>query len=152
MVIRGKSLTCRCEISDLHTRSGNDRGYGPSQSRAHREKHHMKLLATPLQRDLLEHPHVLAKVREEISSIAGVGEESRLPDRNTLKKMKYLGLVLKEGVYTVSKLSLAKARLIGNAKSQQQCFDSTLQFQSILALHYRLQQYRLEAVPTVPSL
>ena len=47
---------------------------------------------------LAQHPRVLAKLRDEISSIAGVGEDSRLPDRNMLKKMKYLGLVTKEGV------------------------------------------------------
>ena len=62
---------------------------------------------------LAQHPHVLAKLREEISSIAGVGEESRLPDRNTLKKMKYLGLVLKEGVCMFSKSALAMGILIG---------------------------------------
>ncbi|CAF9905365.1 MAG: hypothetical protein HETSPECPRED_004969 [Heterodermia speciosa] len=45
---------------------------------------------------LAQHPHVWAKLRKEINSIAGVGEDSRLPDRNMLKRMKYLGLVLKE--------------------------------------------------------
>lgn len=63
---------------------------------------------------LAQHPHVLAKLREDISTIAGLGEESKLPDRNTLKKMKYLALVLKEGVLMFSKLALAKGVLIGN--------------------------------------
>jgi hypothetical protein len=30
--------------------------------------------------------------------MVGVGKGSRLPDRNILKKMKYLNLVLKEGI------------------------------------------------------
>jgi cytochrome P450 len=47
---------------------------------------------------LAQHPDVLEKLRGEISSIVGVEEGSRLPDRNTLKKMKYLNLVFKEGV------------------------------------------------------
>jgi cytochrome P450 len=52
---------------------------------------------------LAQHPDVLAKLRVEIRSIVGVGDDSTLPDRNTLKKMKYLTLVVKEGtspVYT----------------------------------------------------
>jgi hypothetical protein len=30
--------------------------------------------------------------------MVGVGKDSRLPDRNNFKKMKYLNLVLKEGI------------------------------------------------------
>lgn len=58
---------------------------------------------------LAQNPEVLAKLRGEISSIVGVGKESRLPDRNSLKKMKYLNLVFKEGntrVYWVLPLLL----------------------------------------------
>lgn len=47
---------------------------------------------------LAQHPDVLAKLRKEIGSIVGLGMASRLPDRNDLKKMKYLSLVLKEGI------------------------------------------------------
>jgi hypothetical protein len=37
--------------------------------------------------------------------MVGVGEESRLPDRNSLKKMKYL--VLKEGITMLTGPSLS---------------------------------------------
>ncbi|CAG8978256.1 hypothetical protein HYALB_00009153, partial [Hymenoscyphus albidus] len=47
-------------------------------------------------RQLAQHPQVLAKLREEISVIVGVGHEARAPDKNSLKKMKYLHYVLKE--------------------------------------------------------
>lgn len=52
----------------------------------------------PNSRLLAQHPNVLAKLRREISSIVGVGTDSSLPDRNMLKRMKYLNLVLKEGI------------------------------------------------------
>lgn len=55
-------------------------------------------LLTPHSRLLARHPNVLAKLRGEIKSIVGLGEASRVPDRNTLKKMKYLNLVFKEGM------------------------------------------------------
>ena len=51
---------------------------------------------------LAKHPDVLAKLREEISGIFGVGKGSPLPDRNSLKKMKYLNLVLKEGLFVLT--------------------------------------------------
>jgi len=47
-----------------------------------------------------QHPLVLAKLRKEISSLVGIGKESSLPDRNILKKMKYLNMVIKEGIST----------------------------------------------------
>lgn len=47
---------------------------------------------------LAQHPDVLAKLRQEIGSIVGLGTGSRLPDRNDLKRMKYLNLVFKEGI------------------------------------------------------
>lgn len=47
---------------------------------------------------LAQHPGVFAKLRREINAIVGVGENSKLPDRNSLKKMKYLNLVFKEGI------------------------------------------------------
>ena len=50
---------------------------------------------------LAQHPGVLVKLREEIGSIVGVGSESGLPDRNSLKRMKYLNWVLKEGKLTL---------------------------------------------------
>lgn len=52
---------------------------------------------------LAQHPDVLAKLREEINSIVGVGKESRLPDRNSLKRMKYMNLVLKEGMSVLAR-------------------------------------------------
>ncbi|KAL8734574.1 MAG: hypothetical protein Q9166_001474 [cf. Caloplaca sp. 2 TL-2023] len=45
---------------------------------------------------LAQHPDVLAKLRQEIGSVVGLGMASRLPDTNDLKKMKYLNLVFKE--------------------------------------------------------
>ncbi|KAL9636695.1 MAG: hypothetical protein Q9204_002163, partial [Flavoplaca sp. TL-2023a] len=45
---------------------------------------------------LAQHPDVLAKLRHEIGSVVGLGMTSRLPDRNDLKRMKYLNLVCKE--------------------------------------------------------
>jgi hypothetical protein len=56
---------------------------------------------TTYSRLLAQHPHVLAKLRLEISSIVGVGDESKIPDRNALKRMKYLSLVIKEGIYNL---------------------------------------------------
>ncbi|KAL8895763.1 MAG: hypothetical protein Q9192_003459 [Flavoplaca navasiana] len=55
---------------------------------------------------LAQHPNVLAKLRHEIGSVVGLGMMSRLPDRNDLKRMKYLNLVLKEGysVYVMHRL------------------------------------------------
>lgn len=47
---------------------------------------------------LAQHPDVLGKLRQEIASTVGVGKDSTLPNRNTLKRMKYLNLVLKEGI------------------------------------------------------
>ena len=47
---------------------------------------------------LAQHPEVLAKLRREVASVVGVGDRSRLPDRNSLKKMRYLNMVLKEGM------------------------------------------------------
>ncbi|KAG6985276.1 hypothetical protein G7Y79_00141g102130 [Physcia stellaris] len=45
---------------------------------------------------LAQHPHVQNKLRAEVECFFGVGDECRLPDRNTLKKMRYLSFVLKE--------------------------------------------------------
>lgn len=50
---------------------------------------------------LAQHPGVLAKLRQEIGSVVGLGTASRLPDRNDLKRMKYLNLVFKEGILTI---------------------------------------------------
>ena len=63
------------------------------------------LLTLARSRLLAQHPDVLQKLRGEISATLGIGKNSRLPDRNALKKMKYLGLVLKEGM-TVSEMPL----------------------------------------------
>lgn len=46
---------------------------------------------------LLKHDNVMARLREEVESVLGVGEEARMPDRNDIKKMLYLTYVLKEG-------------------------------------------------------
>jgi len=45
----------------------------------------------------VKHQNVLSKLRNEIKSIVGVGDEARRPDRNDIKKMLYLTYVLKEG-------------------------------------------------------
>lgn len=45
---------------------------------------------------LARHPHVLEKLRMEIELITGLGEDAILPNREHLKKMRYLDLVLKE--------------------------------------------------------
>ena len=45
---------------------------------------------------LARHPQVLDKLRKEIESITGLGEDAPLPTREDLKKMRYLDLVLKE--------------------------------------------------------
>ena len=45
----------------------------------------------------MKHQSVLSKLRDEIKSIVGVGDEARHPDRNDIKKMLYLVYVLKEG-------------------------------------------------------
>lgn len=45
---------------------------------------------------LARHPQVLDKLRMEIESITGLGEDATLPTREDLKKMRYLDLVLKE--------------------------------------------------------
>ena len=55
---------------------------------------------------LAQHPDVFAKLRREIGFIVGLGKDSRLPDRNALKKMKYLNLVLKEGMPLTMGLTL----------------------------------------------
>ncbi|KAG9251386.1 n-alkane-inducible cytochrome P450 [Emericellopsis atlantica] len=45
---------------------------------------------------LARHPHVLSRLREEVAEHAGIGPEAKLPTRDQLKKMTYLGLVIKE--------------------------------------------------------
>lgn len=45
---------------------------------------------------LARHPQVLDKLRMEIESITGLGEDAALPTREHLKRMRYLDLVLKE--------------------------------------------------------
>ena len=45
---------------------------------------------------LAQHPQVLAKLRNEIQLISGLGKDAPLPTREDLKKMRYLDLVLKE--------------------------------------------------------
>jgi hypothetical protein len=46
---------------------------------------------------LAQHQNVLVKLRDEIKATTGVGSKARHPDRKDLKKMTYLGFVLKEG-------------------------------------------------------
>jgi cytochrome P450 len=73
---------------------------------------HAGLLAKSIHSRLLaQHPHVLEKLREEISSVAGVGEDSRLPNRNLLRRMKYLTLVLKEGILRSPQESIRRLTL-----------------------------------------
>jgi len=60
----------------------------------------VRVLICDLRRRLLvKNQRVLAKLRGEIEGILGTGKESRIPDRNDLKKMTYLTYVLKEGMY-----------------------------------------------------
>lgn len=47
---------------------------------------------------LAQHPKVLVKLRDEISSTVGVGRKSVTPGRIHLKKMKFLNYVIKEGM------------------------------------------------------
>lgn len=75
-------------------------------------KFNVDLLLIVHSRLLAQHPDVLAKLRAEISSITGVGKESRLPDRNTLKRMKYLNLVIKEGIPESVGLALISENVI----------------------------------------
>ncbi|KAF2006585.1 cytochrome P450 52A11 [Amniculicola lignicola CBS 123094] len=45
---------------------------------------------------LARHPQVLEKLRREISSVTGLGEDAPQPTREQLKRMRYLDIVLKE--------------------------------------------------------
>ncbi|KAG9250648.1 cytochrome P450 [Emericellopsis atlantica] len=45
---------------------------------------------------LARHPHVLSRLRGEVAEHVGTGPEAALPTREQLKKMTYLGLVIKE--------------------------------------------------------
>lgn len=86
----------------------------------------------PNSRLLAQHLDVLAKLRWEISSIVGVGKDAILPDKNILKRMKYLNLVLKEGI------TPSPCRL-GMSENHQlrflQYFGSTLLYQLTLERH-----------------
>ena len=59
--------------------------------------HAILLQLSQERRLLVKHQRVLSKLRDEIKSIVGVGDEARSPDRNDIKKMLYLTYVLKEG-------------------------------------------------------
>lgn len=54
-------------------------------------------LLTWTMRLLVKHENVMAKLRKEIKTIVGVGEEAQNPNRIDIKKMLYLSYVLKEG-------------------------------------------------------
>lgn len=47
---------------------------------------------------LARHPEVLDKVRKEVASVSGLGASAPQPDRENLKQMKYLSLVIKEAL------------------------------------------------------
>lgn len=47
---------------------------------------------------LVQHPHVLSKLRREINDALGVGSEATIPDISRIKTLPYLSIVLKEGV------------------------------------------------------
>lgn len=47
---------------------------------------------------LAQHSRVWGKLQDEIAASVGVGQEAVFPDRNLLKKMKCLNLVIKEGI------------------------------------------------------
>lgn len=59
--------------------------------------HALLLRLSQERRLLVKHQNVLSKLRNEIKSIVGFGDEARSPDRNDIKKMLYLTYVLKEG-------------------------------------------------------
>lgn len=46
---------------------------------------------------LATHPQVLERLRSEVKEHAGIGPNAEPPSRETLKKMSYLGFVIKEG-------------------------------------------------------
>lgn len=90
------------------------------------------LINLPNSRLLAQHPDVLAKLRREISSTVGVGKDAILPDRNMLKRMKYLNLVLKEGI-TPSPLGSWMSE--NHQLKFLQSFGSTLLYQLTLERH-----------------
>ncbi|KAK4899559.1 hypothetical protein LTR27_003292 [Elasticomyces elasticus] len=47
---------------------------------------------------LARHPEALARVRDEVSSVVGLGADARLPTREDLKQMTYLSLAIKESL------------------------------------------------------
>lgn len=47
---------------------------------------------------LVKHGNVMAKLREEIRTILGIGDRAKSPSRNDMKKMIYLSYILKEGM------------------------------------------------------
>ena len=99
---------------------------------------------------LAQHPRVLAKLRQEIGSVIGVGKEATLPDRNALKRLKYLNIVLKEGVYGGEQMVMVVVSQ--NSNMVFQCFDYILPYRSIPALRWRLPQCQQEVDLAAPSL
>lgn len=63
-------------------------------------------LLTWTMRLLVKHENVMAKLREEIKTIVGVGDRAKNPSRNDMKKMMYLSYVLKEGISSFNLHSL----------------------------------------------
>jgi cytochrome P450 len=50
---------------------------------------------------LVQHPHVLSKLRAEIRDTIGVGPEAQAPTITQLKTLTYLSLILKEGTQSI---------------------------------------------------
>ena len=54
-------------------------------------------LLTWTMRLLVKHGEAMMRLKDEVERTVGVGKDSRIPDRNDIKKMPYLSYVLKEG-------------------------------------------------------
>lgn len=55
-------------------------------------------MLTTYSRLLVQHPHVLVKLRREINDALGVGPEATIPDISRIRTLPYLSIVLKEGI------------------------------------------------------
>ena len=98
---------------------------------------------------LAQHPDVLTKLRDEIGLVVGLGDESRLPDRNTLKKMKYLNLVLKEGMGNSMASVVSLETRECHTNDYGKCFDFILQYRLTVASPSKLRYFQKVAALTV---
>lgn len=63
---------------------------------------------------LARHQNVLARLRSEIDSVVGLGHSARRPNRNDLKKMPYLAVVIKEGRSPLILLAMLAGNVLMN--------------------------------------